>query len=53
MAYGRPRKRWKDVVAVDPREMLGVRGWKSFAIDRERWRVRTEEAKAQLWAVVP
>ena len=36
------------------REMLGVQGRKSFATDRERWRrVRIEETKSWLWAVVP
>ena len=31
---GRPRKRWEDDV-VDAREMLGVRGMKFFATDRD------------------
>ena len=33
--------------------MLEVRGWKSFATDRERWRVWIEEAEARLLAVAP
>ena len=45
---------WGNAIAVDARAMLGVvRGWKAFATDRERWRVRREKGMARPRAVAP
>jgi hypothetical protein len=35
---GRPRRRWEDVIRMDPRQ-IGLRGidWIQLAQDRDRW----------------
>ena len=43
---GRRRKRWKDAVAADAREVLAVRERKSSITKRVRWEVTLEEPKA-------
>ena len=43
---GRPRKGWKEEVERDL-QVLGVRRWKEFAIDREKWKDIVRQAKAQ------
>jgi hypothetical protein len=32
---GKPRTRWEDVVRRDTPEILGIRGWRRWAEDRE------------------
>jgi len=35
---GKTRTRWKDIVRRDTAQMLGIRGWRRRASDREEWR---------------
>jgi len=42
----RPRTRWKDVVHIDARQLLGIRRWRSKAANRDEWRRLMREAKA-------
>jgi hypothetical protein len=35
---GRPRNRWADVVQRDTLQLLGVRGWRRRAENRDEWR---------------
>jgi hypothetical protein len=42
---GRPRKRWREEVKRDL-QVLGVRRWIEFVIDREKWRGIVPQAKA-------
>jgi len=42
---GRPRKRWKEEVERDL-EVLGVRRWREFVADREKWKDIVRQAKA-------
>jgi hypothetical protein len=42
---GRPRKIWIEEVERDL-QVLGVRRWREFVIDREKWRVIFRQAKA-------
>ena len=44
---GRPRTRWADVVQRDARQLLGIRGWRSKAANRDEWRRLMNEAKAR------
>jgi len=43
---GRPRTRWADVQR-DALELLGVRGWRRRAENRDEWRHALSEAKAR------
>ena len=44
---GRPRKGWKDAVERDL-HMPGVRRWRELAMDRDKWRVIVQQAKAHI-----
>jgi hypothetical protein len=44
---GRPRTRWADVVQRDALQLLGIRGWRSKAANRDEWRRLMREAKAR------
>ena len=44
---GRPRTRWADVVQRDALQMLGTRGWRRRAANRDEWRRLMREAKAR------
>jgi hypothetical protein len=44
---GKPRTRWEDVVRRDTSQILGTRGWRRGAEDREEWRQLLREARAQ------
>ena len=44
---GRPRSRWTDVVQRDARQLLGIRGWRSKAVNRDEWRRLMREVKAR------
>jgi len=44
---GRPRTRWADVVQRDALQLLGIRGWKRRAENRDEWRRLMREAKAR------
>jgi len=44
---GRPRTRWADVVQRDAPQLLGIRGWRRRAENRDEWRHLMREAKAQ------
>jgi len=48
---GRPRTRWADVIQRDALQLLGIRGWRRRAENREEWRRLMREAKARkgLW----
>ena len=35
---GRPRTRWADVVQRDALQLLGIRGWRRRAANRDEWR---------------
>jgi hypothetical protein len=43
----RPRTRWADVVQRDALQLLGVRGWRRRAENRDEWRHALREAKAR------
>jgi hypothetical protein len=47
---GRPRKGWREDVERDL-QVLGVRRWREFLIDRDKWRdiVRQGKAHSGLW----
>jgi hypothetical protein len=34
---GRPRNRWAEVVQRDALQLLGTRGWRSKAANRDEW----------------
>jgi len=44
---GRPRTRWADVVQRDAQQLLGIRGWRRKAVNRDEWRRLMREAKAR------
>jgi hypothetical protein len=44
---GRPRTRWADVVQKDALQLLGIRGWRRGAVNRDEWRRLMREAKAR------
>jgi hypothetical protein len=44
---GRPRTRWADVVEMDALQLLGIRGWRSKAANRDEWSRLMREAKAR------
>jgi len=48
---GRPRTRWVDVVQRDALHLLGIRGWRRRAENRDEWRRLMGEVKARkgLW----
>nr|XP_012224225.1 PREDICTED: uncharacterized protein LOC105673278 [Linepithema humile] len=50
---GRPRRRWREEVTEDSRNMLGFRNWGERAKDRDRWREKMKEARARMRAVAP
>jgi hypothetical protein len=43
----RPRTRWADVVQRDALRLLGIRGWRRRAENRDEWRHFTRETKAR------
>ncbi|KAG8236467.1 hypothetical protein J437_LFUL015473 [Ladona fulva] len=45
---GKPRARWEDNVSKDTRDLLGIRNWREQSRDRDGWRQKIDEAKAQL-----
>jgi hypothetical protein len=45
---GRPRGRWLVAVGRDAKRMLKCRNWRRSAEDRNAWRRRNEEAKAEV-----
>jgi len=44
---GRPRNRWAAVVQRDALQVLGIRGWRRRAENRDEWRRLMREAKAR------
>jgi hypothetical protein len=44
---GRPRTRWADVFQRDALQLLGIRGWRRRAADRDEWRRLMRKAKAR------
>jgi hypothetical protein len=46
---GRPRTGWADVVQRDALRLLGIRGWRRRAENRDEWRRHMREAKARKW----
>ena len=44
---GRPRTRWTDVVQSGALQLLGIRGWRRRAANRDEWRRLLREAKAR------
>jgi len=44
---GRPRTRWVYVVQTDALQLLGMRGWRKRATNRDEWRHVMREAKAR------
>jgi hypothetical protein len=43
----RPRTRWADMVQRDALQLLGIRGWRSKAANRDEWRCLMREVKAR------
>ena len=44
---GRPRTRWADAVQMDALQLLGIRGWRRRAENRDEWRRLMRKAKAR------
>jgi len=44
---GRPRTKWADVVQRDALQLLGVRGWRRRAANRDKWRRLMRDAKTR------
>jgi hypothetical protein len=44
---GRPRTSWADVVQRYALQLLGTRGWRIRAANRDEWRLLVREAKAR------
>jgi hypothetical protein len=44
---GRPRTRWTDVVQRDALQLLGMRGWRRRAANRDEWRRLMRAAKVR------
>jgi hypothetical protein len=44
---GRPRTRWADVIQRDALQLLGIRGWRRRAVNRDERRHLLREAKAR------
>jgi hypothetical protein len=44
---GRSRIIWADVVQRDALQLLGIRGWRRRAANRDEWRRLVREAKAR------
>jgi len=44
---GRPRNRWADVVQRDALQLLGIRGCRRRAENRDEWRRLLRETKAR------
>jgi hypothetical protein len=44
---GRPRTRWADVVQGYALQLLGIRGWRRRAVNRDKWRRLMRGAKAR------
>jgi hypothetical protein len=44
---GRPRTRWANVVQRDALQLLGIRGWRRRATNRDEWRHLMREAKTR------
>jgi len=43
---GRPRTRWADMVQRDALQLLGTRGWRRRAANRDEWRGLMRETQA-------
>jgi len=46
-SVGRPRTRWGDVVQRNALQLLGTRGWRRRATNRDEWRRLVRDAKAR------
>jgi hypothetical protein len=44
---GRPGTRWADAVQRDALQLLGIRGWRINAANRDEWRRLMREAKSR------
>jgi len=44
---GKPRTKWENVVRTDPSQIVGIRGWRRRAEDKDEWRNLLREVRAQ------
>jgi hypothetical protein len=44
---GRPRIRWEEALQKDALQILGTRGWRRRAENKDEWRQLSREAKAR------